>query len=63
MNPTMAPMSRLTGTAMASAMAIANVWVGADAGSTDQSSGSGGIADSESDCLLGESGFSEPCPE
>ena len=63
MNPTMAPMSRLIGTAMASAIAMANVLVGADAGSTDQSSGSGGIADSESDCLSDESGFPEPCPE
>ena len=55
MNPTMAPMSRLTGTAMASAIAMASVWVGADAGFADQSSGSGGIADSESECLSGES--------
>ena len=61
--PTIAPISRLTGIAMASEIAIASVESVLVAGSTDQSSGSGGMVESESDCLSGERGLPDPCPE
>ena len=60
MNPTIAPISRLAGTAMASEMAIAKVELALAVGCSDQSSGSGGIVESESECLSGESGFPDP---
>ena len=48
---------------MASEIAIAKVDVDLAVVSTDQSSGSGGMVESESDCLSDESGFPEPCPD
>ena len=63
MKPTIAPIRRLAGTAMASEIAIGNVELDLAVGSTDQSSGSWGMVESESDCLSDESGFPEPCPD
>ena len=60
MKPTIAPIRRLAGTAMASEIAIASVEVDPGVGSTDQSSGSGGMDEIESACLSDESEFPEP---